>query len=295
MGAAAHTRLLQACPACARQYDVSFLAPGERVRCECGARFEVVHREPRAARALCCSMCGGPLTPGASACAYCSAEIALADRGLGVVCPRCGARASARGRYCGDCGVAIEPQALTALREGASCPRCEGALRARAVEGTSLVECASCAGLWMSEASFVERCERFAAEPRTLASSPLARPARPDAVERVRYLPCPFCGDLMSRTNYSGSSGIIVDRCRRHGLWLDAGELERIGVFIRAGGLERARQREIERLERERTLVREARAGASMPVAPIGELDRDVTWRGDDALEALLRLFGVAP
>jgi hypothetical protein len=57
---------------------------------------------------------------------------------------------------------------------------------------------------------------------------------------------------MMNRVNFGRISGTVVDVCRGHGTFLDAGELHAIVVFIRDGGLDRARQRERHELEEER-------------------------------------------
>ena len=45
---------------------------------------------------------------------------------------------------------------------------------------------------------------------------------------------------MVSR-NFGRISGIMIDVCRHHGVWLDAKELEAIVEFIRKGGLEKSR------------------------------------------------------
>ena len=55
----------------------------------------------------------------------------------------------------------------------------------------------------------------------------------------VAYIPCLDCGELMQRRQYrhrGRSTGVVVDVCRRHGIWLDARELERVVAAIRAAG-----------------------------------------------------------
>jgi Zn-finger nucleic acid-binding protein len=47
----------------------------------------------------------------------------------------------------------------------------------------------------------------------------------------------------MTRTNFAGHSGIVVDVCREHGTWFDRGELGSALEFVRAGGLEREADR----------------------------------------------------
>ena len=41
----------------------------------------------------------------------------------------------------------------------------------------------------------------------------------------IRYKKCPICDSLMHRLNYRSVSGVIVDKCYKHGVWLDTGEL----------------------------------------------------------------------
>ena len=73
--------------------------------------------------------------------------------------------------------------------------------------------------------------------------------------QRVSYHPCIRCGTMMHRVNFARISGAIVDVCKPHGTFLDSGELQDVVRFIQNGGLERARQRQIDDLkEQERSL-----------------------------------------
>ena len=62
----------------------------------------------------------------------------------------------------------------------------------------------------------------------------------------------------MHRKNFGGGSGVIIDWCRGHGYWFDATELEKIMAYVRAGGLDRARERQIEDARREAERARDA-------------------------------------
>jgi Zn-finger nucleic acid-binding protein len=93
---------------------------------------------------------------------------------------------------------------------------------------------------------------------RVLAAQPVfrlpgQRPPTPEPrpLPPVRYLPCPVCQARMNRNHFGGASGVIIDRCAQHGVWLDAGELPRILRFVAAGGLEFARERELARLSQQ--------------------------------------------
>ena len=287
------TRFLDACSGCGLQYDVSNLEPGSPVRCACGVRFAVRHRQPHSPRALRCSSCGGDLQAGASKCSYCEAEVTLDERRLAEICPACYARAMKGAGYCMECGVAIQPQSLVALREDVRCPRCRGELRARIVGESSIVECGGCGGLWLPPQAFevlVEDADRKSISPEWLGALP--KPQQVDQEESVRYLPCPTCGDFMNRRNFGGRSGIIMDVCREHGLWLDHRELERIVQFIQEGGLQRQRA-----LEAERARARAARPTSSSfpddggrPLLPLGSsMDDTLLVTGLRALAVALR------
>jgi len=69
---------------------------------------------------------------------------------------------------------------------------------------------------------------------------------------KVQYIHCPLCEKLMNRTNYTGHSGVIINLCRAHGIWLDRGDMPKIIEFILAGGLVRARRNELEQIARDR-------------------------------------------
>jgi len=53
---------------------------------------------------------------------------------------------------------------------------------------------------------------------------------------RTFYVKCPVCGDFMQRKNFGARSGVIADRCQKHGVWLDGGELRRLMEWKKAGG-----------------------------------------------------------
>lgn len=52
----------------------------------------------------------------------------------------------------------------------------------------------------------------------------------------VRYRQCPVCNKTMQRINYRAISGVIVDRCLPHGVWLDGGELRQLFEWKKVGG-----------------------------------------------------------
>jgi Zn-finger nucleic acid-binding protein len=122
---------------------------------------------------------------------------------------------------------------------------------ARVVIGDlALLECGSCDGVWLDAAEFERICADREAQGAVLHRWNNHSPRPP--IARVQYRPCIGCGKMMNRINFGRISGTVVDVCRGHGTFLDAGELHAIVVFIRDGGLDRARQRERHELEEER-------------------------------------------
>ncbi|ACY17672.1 hypothetical protein Hoch_5184 [Haliangium ochraceum DSM 14365] len=109
------------------------------------------------------------------------------------------------------------------------CPRCpDASMRAEELGESQVARCARCHGLWISSAEFnllvadLDRREAVRVrEPLHLAHE-----------DQVRYLNCPKCGECMSRQIFGRTSGIVVDICRRHGIWLDRGEIRRVLEYL---------------------------------------------------------------
>jgi Zn-finger nucleic acid-binding protein len=62
----------------------------------------------------------------------------------------------------------------------------------------------------------------------------------------VTYIKCPVCRKLMGRVNFGSRSGVIVDTCKNHGIWLDGGELRQLLEWTKAGGKLHHQQKELE-------------------------------------------------
>jgi Zn-finger nucleic acid-binding protein len=287
-------RLLVACGSCRRQYDVSGMKTGEHVRCRCGVLVRVPEIRPHEARVLHCSGCGGKLRDAGRRCDYCGAEITVKERNLGPACPGCFGRLAGGARFCSECGIEIRPEALRTVRADARCPRCEGDLLHHDMAEAQYTECGACGGVWLDASSFQRVVDSKEAEAlpflKEFVGDWRKGPAAPD---QVRYLPCPTCRQMMHRRNFSGS-GIIIDSCKGHGFWFDAHELEKIVTFVRSGGLEAAKKREVAALNRKLDEARSRKSQA--PVGGWGYSSAD-TWGGASdwvgLVVAVLRAIGV--
>lgn len=156
-------------------------------------------------------------------------------------------------RFCAQCGKKVLQTQNVPEKDLGDCPRCQTKLKRLQISETSLCQCERCDGLWIDVETFEDICadhEKQAAVLRIVEQNFVdENPAK------IRYVPCPDCAQLMNRNNFASMSGVIVDVCKGHGIWLDAEELPRIIEFIRRGGLERARQKEKLQLEEHRKIL----------------------------------------
>jgi Zn-finger nucleic acid-binding protein len=196
-----------------------------------------------------CPACGANVAPDVGRCPYCQARLAT------ISCPTCFALMFDGAAYCQQCGTRRD----RSERESASaaCPGCTQEMDRASVGGTTLLECRACDAVWLDAADFERICADSEAQAAVLHR--VAPRAELSARARVKYRPCLRCGRMMNRMNFGQVSGTVVDVCRGHGTFLDAGELHAIVTFIRGGGLDRARQRRIDDLKEEERRLEWAR------------------------------------
>jgi len=60
----------------------------------------------------------------------------------------------------------------------------------------------------------------------------------------IRYRDCPVCDEMMTRVNYGKASGIIVEQCTRHGIWLEQRTFAELTDWISRGGDQLTRRAE---------------------------------------------------
>ncbi|MGA2447959.1 MAG: zf-TFIIB domain-containing protein [Polyangiaceae bacterium] len=184
-----------------------------------------------------CPDCGAALKIGARACGHCGSTVAT------VRCSACLTWNLADAVHCQQCGRRLEDGVLSNVGTTApSCPRCANALGTRRYAELPVDECDRCGGMFLSP----ESMNRIVAEHDLPTGLTLDLPQRRAVREtEVHYIHCPVCAGLMNRQAFGRISGVVVDVCRKHGVWFDAGELFEVVRFIESGGLARAREREL--------------------------------------------------
>ena len=132
------------------------------------------------------------------------------------------------------------------------CPHCNKSLQVidLNLNGSFLIErCADCFGLFFDPGKIETLLENsvsnvFNSNWRHLDA---INKDRYQGNKKVKYIKCPACHAFMSRVNFGYRSGVVIDRCITHGIWLDSGEITHLMEWKKAGGqLLRDRQIEIE-------------------------------------------------
>ena len=124
------------------------------------------------------------------------------------------------------------------------CPRCRALMTETREAGLDLDVCGTCGGTWYDRGELEARLERRRQEPPPLEldgpdpaapGSAGAGGAEAPALAAVVYRTCPRCEGQMQRRAVGGRASLIIDVCGRHGVFLDAGELERIIALLARG------------------------------------------------------------
>lgn len=159
-----------------------------------------------------------------------------------VKCHHCGGRINSRTAVCPHCGG--RQRSFPEKKRNPMCPRCHVPLNHYAYRNRHLDMCPQCGGVWLDRGEFKDLTRESDVYQNQSAPEGYVRGPIKDPIQ---YIPCVRCGSLMNRKNFAKISGVIIDECKFHGVWLDGGELEHIRTFIADGGLERAQDRAIDK------------------------------------------------
>jgi Zn-finger nucleic acid-binding protein len=200
--------------------------------------------------ALNCPNCGAGVDSDRTQCQFCKTRLKT------IGCPKCLGLMFIGSKFCGHCGAIEAPVEVSLDEVAGECPRCRQNLETLKIDETRVRACTKCDGVWLAVATFETICADREKQSAVLGFFD-GRTVRSQPMTKVNYVPCPDCGELMNRNNFAKASGVIVDLCKRHGVWFDADELPSIIEFIRKGGMELARQREKNEIEQEREKLRD--------------------------------------
>lgn len=198
--------------------------------------------------ALNCPNCGAAVADRAAHCEHCRSRLKTES------CSSCFGTIFQGSKFCPLCGEKAVAANVIDRENLGECPRCGIGLKLIEVDEIKLAECERCEGIWSDVETFETICA--SRENQSAVLKKLDEILHHPQVQKIRYVPCPACRQLMNRNNFARVSGVIIDTCREHGVWFDAEELPKIIEFIRKGGMEYSRQKERAELEAEREKLR---------------------------------------
>ena len=221
-----------------------------------------------APEALNCPNCGGAVMSDRSNCEFCASRLKT------VGCAKCLGMMFLGSKFCGHCGTSAYAAELLDNTDAGECPRCKTKLQTIRIDHVQISECERCGGFWSSANEFDSLCNDREQQASVMgfAASYLHENPNPATIS---YVPCPDCKQLMNRSNFARSSGIIIDMCKQHGVWFDAGELPKIIEFIEKGGLDRAREKEKISIQDERSQLRDEERRLAMIARRSGNMKFD--------------------
>jgi Zn-finger nucleic acid-binding protein len=216
------------------------------------------------AQTLNCPNCGAAISSDALQCRYCESKLAT------IACSSCFAMMFIGSRHCPHCGAGAT-QATAAELSILKCPRCKIDMSSVTIGAAPMRECQRCGGLWVEVVVFEKICVHREQQSSVLGAASRAPGHQTNNEEKIRYVPCPQCGQLMNRINFARCSGVVVDICKGHGTWFDRDELREIVEFIRGGGLEVSRQKERHEIEFQRQQLRTEQLVAARRASSLGD------------------------
>ena len=233
--------------------------------------------------ALNCPNCGAGVSSDKTECLYCRTRLKT------MACPSCLGLMFVGSRYCAHCGKKVIQSNIAEEKNLGNCPQCKIKLRLLQIGETNLCECERCGGLWVNIETFEEVCANHEKQAEVLTS--IGQNLNHEHPAKIQYVPCPECKQLMNRNNFASSSGVVVDICKRHGIWFDAEELPRIIEFIRKGGLDHQRRKEKLQLEEQRKMLVEQQRKTARENARFNHSDADSDSPSTFAIRQFVRFF----
>jgi len=164
----------------------------------------------------CCTHCSAPLQPNDRNCKYCGVRNDVDLHGR-VSYSSVEAESD---RHCPNCEIPLETIDLK-------------------IGGQFHIErCRTCHGLFFDMGEIEEMLEHSVSNDSHINHELLTnvskdRYKKPDS---IKYRKCPVCQSFMARRNFGHRSGVVIDRCPKHGIWMDSGELIHLLEWKKAGG-----------------------------------------------------------
>ncbi|MFK5894940.1 MAG: zf-TFIIB domain-containing protein [Pseudomonadota bacterium] len=168
-----------------------------------------------------CSTCSAPLPSNTNRCVYCQVrsdvdlhskhDYTVVEAGSKRICPNCD-----------------KPLATINLNS----------IHSDKDKKFQIERCDSCFGLFFDPGEIEEFLEKSVSNVLQINKKHM-RSINRDRYQKeaqIRYRKCPVCQAFMQRSNFGHRSGVIIDRCYQHGVWLNSGEITHLMEWKKAGG-----------------------------------------------------------
>ena len=179
-------------------------------------------------------------------------------------CNSCSAPLPPNTQYCSYCGVRndVDIQGkhvykVVSRQSERICPECNEAMQTIVLDTQPPLEierCEKCFGLFFDPGE-VETLLESMVSPVFTVNRELLGNINKDRYQKnkpVKYLKCPVCSKLMNRVAFGHRSGVVVDQCKAHGIWLDGGEITHLLEWKKAGGRLLHEQKQAEKRTKQR-------------------------------------------
>ncbi|MCK5889462.1 MAG: zf-TFIIB domain-containing protein [Methylococcales bacterium] len=163
-----------------------------------------------------CSCCSAPLLANTNICRYCNVRNDVDFRGQHSH----STSTTPSDRICPHCHITLETVTLN-LKEPFYIERCT-----------------TCFGLFFDTGQ-VNILLASSVSNILDINQPLLKSIRKERYKKkkdFKYIKCPVCQVFMNRVNFSRTSGVVIDHCRKHGIWTDSGEITQLMEWKKAGG-----------------------------------------------------------
>lgn len=172
-----------------------------------------------------CNSCSAPLEPDTDRCQYCGVRNDV----------------DLQAKY---------DYSIENLHSGHICPECNVALQTidLKIKGHLYLErCSECFGLFFDPGEIEILLDNAVSGDQTINLKHILN-INNDRYQskKVKYIKCPVCRMLMDRVNFGYRSGVVINQCRKHGIWLDNGEITHLMEWKKAGGQLLAQQKQQE-------------------------------------------------
>lgn len=212
-------------------------------------------------------------------------------------CHSCSAPLPANTQFCRYCGVRNDidirgkhEYRIIDRQSARICPACNLRLQTIALDLQPPLEierCRQCFGLFFDPGE-VEALLDSTVSPVFEINSELLGNINNDRYPKnkpVKYQKCPVCRNLMNRVVFAHRSGVVIDQCKLHGIWLDGGEITHLLEWKKAGGQILHEKKQMERQQQKRKTL-------SSKAEIDGLLQRDVSFNLEsDLLETVASLI----